>query len=76
MPKAGKLRSIRASELRKVTAGKLRTFDAEDLRDVTTEELEELCEAPGDQGCADQLKAAAEDRQMLKTTDFFKETRD
>lgn len=66
MPKADKLRSIRAEELRRVTADRLRSFDAEDMRDVTAEELEELCEAPGDLGCSDQIKVAARERQ---TTD-------
>jgi hypothetical protein len=55
MPKADELRAVRAEELRKVTADRLRSFDAGDIRDVTAEELEELCEAPGDLGCAEQI---------------------
>lgn len=54
MPKAEKLRSAGAGDLKRTTAEKLRTFDAENMRDLTAEELEELCEAPGDLGCADQ----------------------
>ena len=40
--------------------------------DQTREELEELCEVPGDQGCADQLKSAALDGQLLKNDTFLK----
>lgn len=71
MPKAENFRPVKAEELKRVTAEQLRTFDADDMRDVTVEELAELCEAPGDLGCADQFKAAATDRQALNNKEFL-----
>jgi hypothetical protein len=74
MPRAEELRSAGAEDLGRTAAEKLRTFDAGDMRDVTAEELEELCEAPGDKGCADQLRSAVQNGQLLKSTDFLKES--
>ncbi|MBE3588193.1 MAG: hypothetical protein IMW93_06520 [Thermoanaerobacteraceae bacterium] len=71
MPKAENFRSIKAEDLRRVTAEGLRHVDAGDLREAAAEELAELCEAPGDPGCAGQLEAAARDRQMLNNNDFL-----
>lgn len=35
-------------------AAKLRHYDSNSIHDAVAEELAELCESPGDQGCAEQ----------------------